>query len=523
MKLRMRVSTVVTSARQDRTSPGKNGARSMRRVIVPGMLRRLRIGAVRAGRKLAVRIARSRIASVGAKIFALIHRRRGLLLEGTLSQLRDRNNDHALFWAGAANAYPDDPAILRMQLHSALRAGNGATANAAFFRLIASRNVREGDARFVAGLANIDLRGNQSARIRARIRCFLASLRGSPDRRLAAVRLSRLILAHFPRIGSSYSRPSRMQFLHMLDRSPVARKPKQLLHRVAACEQRLAQLYPGSLFDTDISSTQRRAFVALVRNRLHEGRPFSFVRLGDGEAACLPYEPLLSSFTALDARDRERIWWGKPLDRRLRSRIYPRLARSVFDADCIGIPAVSRFLRELRLQREDALETTLTGRGLRAVLYCAENWEKLRSPALAAPIFTSCHLHQDLELWNCYGELFDGVNEVILVSCHEGLADRMYERFGVSVAGHVLLPPDRVTGPVIASECDRTLPAVLNRVIDELGDLPRGRLVMVGAGLLGKLIVGEARTRGGIALDVGSVFDHWLGFRTRSYLDLNTA
>ena len=41
----------------------------------------------------------------------------------------------------------------------------------------------------------------------------------------------------------------------------------------------------------------------------------------------------------------------------------------------------------------------------------------------------------------------DGVSEVILVSCHEGLADRIYERFGVRVTGHVLLPPDRVTAP----------------------------------------------------------------------------
>ena len=99
--------------------------------VIPGMLRRLRIGAVRAGRKLAVRVARSRIASVAAKVFASINRRRGLLLEGTLSQLRDRSNDHALFWVGAADAYPDDPAILRMQLHSALRAGDAATADAA--------------------------------------------------------------------------------------------------------------------------------------------------------------------------------------------------------------------------------------------------------------------------------------------------------------------------------------------------------------------------------------------------------
>jgi len=309
-----------------------------------------------------------------------------------------------------------------------------------------------------------------------------------------------------------------------LDRSAVARKPERMLRRVAACEERLAGRYPGCLFDTDISSAKRRAFVALVQRKLRARHPFSFVRLGDGEAACLPYEAPLSAFAAPDARDRERIWWGRPLDSHLRSNLYPRLARAIFDADCIGVPGLSRFVRELRLQREDALETTLTGRGLRAVLHCAENWDQLRSAGLPPPVFASCHLHQDLELWNCYDALFLDVSEAILVSCHPTLDEFMRDRFGLKIPGHVVLPPDRVTGPFVSARVEeRALPAILDHAIGQLGDLPRNRLVLVGAGLLGKLIVAEARARGGIALDLGSIFDHWLGLRTRSYLDLNTA
>lgn len=476
-----------------------------------------------AGRKIAVCAARSRLASVAARGLGAVDRRRGLLLEGTLSQLRHRKDDHAGFWAAAAIAYPDDPAILRMQVHSALRAGDGERAEAALRRLIASRKTRVEDARFVIGLTNIDLRAQRQARIRVRIRRFLASLRGLPDYRVAALRLSRHIFAHFAIVEKQTGRRTQAKFLDMLDRAPIAWQPKLLLHRISACEERLLHCCPGSLLDTDISSTQRQTFVNLVRTKLHEQRPFSFIRLGDGEAACLPYEPTLSSFAPQDARDRERIWWGRPLGHGLRSRIYPRVARSIFDADCIGITAVSRFMRELRLQREDTLESTLTGRGLRAVLYFAENWQLLRSPGLSPPMFATCHLHQELELWDCYGELFDGVRGVVLVSCHEGLPDQMRDRFGVTIEGHVILPPDKVTGPFVKTELGGALPSMLDDAVDQLGDLPRGRLVLVGAGLLGKVIVAEARARGGIALDIGSVFDHWLGLKTRSYLDLNTA
>jgi hypothetical protein len=310
----------------------------------------------------------------------------------------------------------------------------------------------------------------------------------------------------------------------MTDRSQLRNEPKRLLYRVSACEAGIEKGCPGSILDTDVSIAQCRAFVSLVRNRIFAQRPFSFVRIGDGEAACLAYEQPLAIFATLDARERERIWWGAALENSVRAKIYPQLARAIFDADCIGIPTVSRFLRELRLLRDDALETSLTGRGLRAVLHCVENWEDLRSSGLSSPIFASCHLHQDLELWNCYAELFDDVKDVVLVSCHENLGDWMLQQFGTRVAGHVLLPPDRVTGPFLARKPGGpSLWSLFDEAIDRLGDMSQNRLVLVGAGLPGKLLVSEARARGGIALDLGSIFDHWLGLKTRSYLDLNAA
>jgi hypothetical protein len=64
---------------------------------------------------------------------------------------------------------------------------------------------------------------------------------------------------------------------------------------------------------------------------------------------------------------------------------------------------------------------------------------------------------------------------------------------------------------------------MLDEVAENLGDLPRNRLVLVGAGYLGKWLVDVSRARGGVALDVGSIFDYWMGLKTRSYLDLNPA
>jgi hypothetical protein len=44
--------------------------------------------------------------------------------------------------------------------------------------------------------------------------------------------------------------------------------------------------------------------------------------------------------------------------------------------------------------------------------------------------------------------------------------------------------------------------------------------VIVAAGYLGKWIAYQAALRGGVALDLGSIPDYWMGKRTRGYLDL---
>lgn len=457
----------------------------------------------------------------------VLDRRRSTSLHGWLASITDRHDDHTDFWSAAARRYPTDARILRNTVDAALRAGRIAEAETAFALLVKSGKATAADSKFVVGLSNIDVRRGDPSGIRRRVRRFLAALRGRPDHRIAAVRLNRIIYAHFSgrRRRSPDTKAAHSGFVEMLARSGVARGPKELLMRVASCEARLEHEYPRNFLYTDVFGEQRDEFVSLVLQKLAAGLPFSFVRVGDGEAACLPYEPRLARHAEADAKDRERIWWGDPLDERTRRLLAPRVARAIWDADCIGLPTTGRYLRELNLSREDTLEASLTGRGLRAVLYCSERLSQLRSPGMPSPVLASCHLHQDLALWNCYGTLLDGAKELVLVSCHPDLADWMVDRFGVRIAGNVVLPPDMVSGPLLKRQVTgtRTLPQSLDEVVGSLGDLSRGRLVLVGAGYPGKWLAWVARQRGGVALDIGSVFDYWLGLNTRSYLDLDPA
>jgi hypothetical protein len=98
----------------------------------------------------------------------------------------------------------------------------------------------------------------------------------------------------------------------------------------------------------------------------------------------------------------------------------------------------------------------------------------------------------------------------------------MQSRFGVGVATHILVPPgDSMRDMQHRALSDEEMPPrSLERALEALDDKLHGTLVLVGAGYAGKVTIDEARKHGGVALDLGSIFDSWMGEHTRSYQDL---
>jgi hypothetical protein len=124
------------------------------------------------------------------------------------------------------------------------------------------------------------------------------------------------------------------------------------------------------------------------------------------------------------------------------------------------------------------------------------------------PYLTSAHLQHDLEKWDLYRALFDGLDDVVCVSCHAGLP----------FATSIVIPPRHASLAVFGMEMGpKILPEVLDETIAQLPQDLSGRLVVVGAGFAGKVIIAEAKRRGGVALDLGSILDYWMGAATRSY------
>jgi len=291
----------------------------------------------------------------------------------------------------------------------------------------------------------------------------------------------------------------------------------RVLSQIARLQAVVAENPANRFLDSDIQPQVCRSFIRLVREHLTQDKPLSLIRLGDGEANAFQQESPFASHFESDAAEREIVWWGRTLDASARRQLADAIQTAALRADVLGFPTREWFLRDIRLDGGAPLSATRSGRGLLTILHLVE--QEWRCGSLSDKALVSAHLPQDLERWNLYGELFDGIGHVVLVSCHPGLPEVMQSRFGVNTINHVLMAPGdsmREIQKLVLADTEMP-PRRIAGALENLGDAPRRRLVLVGAGYAGKCIVHAARERGGVALDLGSVLDYWLGIATRSY------
>jgi hypothetical protein len=144
--------------------------------------------------------------------------------------------------------------------------------------------------------------------------------------------------------------------------------------------------------------------------------------------------------------------------------------------------------------------------------------DMLDADAMSEKILMSCHMHTDLDQWDLYRQMLAPVSSISVVSCHD-LAQTLAERFGIAVRGWFAVPPEHqyagMFHPSSAAASEPFYPAMFDRIMENLAPLP-GEVFLVAAGFLGKLLCDRIRERGGLALDIGSTADMWLGYATRS-------
>jgi hypothetical protein len=275
--------------------------------------------------------------------------------------------------------------------------------------------------------------------------------------------------------------------------------------------------YPACEFSLE----DDREIIESIRRSATEGKPLSLIRLGDGEGIVLSLDDdtWLQDLAYLHGHwGAERVTLGALAEAK------DDLEAAVRGADIIGIRSdivdvsvpddllenVGSEIRDfvishfhLRADERDRL-STIAARRLALVhrVLSQVDWSTDQR-------FCSAWIHWELLATGALSEMLDEARHVGLVTARPELEHMVARRFDVRVSS--VLVPDKV---VEGAEPGSHVPDRYREVRSELR-FPEGTLVLVGAGIPGKAYCQWLKESGCVAIDVGSVFDAWIGKASR--------
>lgn len=263
-----------------------------------------------------------------------------------------------------------------------------------------------------------------------------------------------------------------------------------------------------------VSSMNVEEIFSKIEHCLNLKIPFSLIRLGDGEGAWLSIdledEHSFQSLYKLNRSSFLQEWFD---DKNLINnfdfvKLMYEMDAVIADADVVGITD------EMRIHVEYQLGST------RGIPSCVNVLRKLLQITSSKPVsFSVCTAMVNLELMmgGFLEKLIAGKRKVGLISCHSELPEIIKQTLQVQEVKFHKIPGEKGRKTIIGYEAahGQHYPDVFTSITKDISFTEPGMLYLVAAGSLGKLYCNFVKKSGGVAIDIGSVADIWLGKITR--------
>jgi hypothetical protein len=283
--------------------------------------------------------------------------------------------------------------------------------------------------------------------------------------------------------------------------------------RLAAAFPQEALLAAARAREASDQWIDRDRIMRFLSERIRAARPFSWIRLGDGEARfMLHLRPKLRA--SLPGREADAmirqiwyVWFGQDLDTVSAGALAglgARLDLAIYNADLLGLTSVERLLND---QVHYGFCASLE-------YYVAELLQ-----GQSKRLFTDATLVTKLHESDPFlSSLLAGLDFLGVVSPHPDLARRLQRQLGIDQTASYDIPGEtRLERPREHADRGTHFPAAYERTLAELRVPHQGAVFLVAGGLLGKIYCDHIKTLGGIALDVGAVVDAWMGHNSRGH------
>lgn len=225
---------------------------------------------------------------------------------------------------------------------------------------------------------------------------------------------------------------------------------------------------------------------------LQLGKPVSIIRAGDGEKIVLQSNKDLASYQLCIQSVMKRQMGYEPTMGEVEE-VRKNLIRAYDGADIVGLP--------MHMQLDEL----------------NKHWREVSDnvkPLCKTDKFTSTDIGYDLLYSGMLDEWLMNKPVINYISCRD-IDEPLRRKFGTrTVNSFIIAPEAKFTSTYDTGE--KHYPDQFNKMEWWLDAAPcKGNPCLVGAGVIGKIYTNWMRDRGGIAIDLGAVFDLLAGFDTR--------
>lgn len=276
-----------------------------------------------------------------------------------------------------------------------------------------------------------------------------------------------------------------------------------------------------SLSEADERNLQEPKSHSKLRTKLlvdiADQKPFTLLRIGDGEGNVLFWHDRKQISAELAKICMDRIWtvmFGKNHGSEENwNMLSEGLTAATSNADYLGFPTTK--------QLEAALTAVQAGdrqildiRGTTGVIAACDWVHNNRQKLNETVVYTNWHVH--ISLYQFYSDLVRQAGNLSLITCYPELISGLHQKCNVS-KGDIWLIPHQAFN-IKGTPASIHYPNRFDEICVDLASTNRkGQLFFVGAGLVGKLYCDVIKQAGGMAIDVGSMMDVWMGIGVRPY------
>jgi len=243
--------------------------------------------------------------------------------------------------------------------------------------------------------------------------------------------------------------------------------------------------------------------------------PFSLIRLGDGEGNILLWGIHKKNIHTLALNNLSKslgLLFGKhKFEKSDYDKLYELMSLSIIESNILGLPTIHQEKKIL----DNPFNEPINIRGNTGYLGV---WDWLLKKDICCnthkKIITNSHFHT--VIGENISSILNNNISVSLITCYPELLDSLAKNFRIKKGESFLIPPQ-------ASNTKKTpenshFHDVFNDIIKEIESKNlSGQLYLVGAGVLGKIYCAKIKQSGGMAIDVGSMMDAWIGEKARNY------